>query len=142
MTAERSLHWRGILVQSASQHGHAVWPYSWQRLSIRKYSSATTAMWEQVAALAAAGRSVLLTSYTNSAVDNVLLKLRAAGVEFLRLGRAASVHAGVSDALPGGARHPAATVAALRQLSATTGVVRTKKNTAIVSATMAPCNPR
>jgi len=33
-----------------------------------------------VAALAAAGRSVLLTSYTNSAVDNVLLKLRAAGM--------------------------------------------------------------
>jgi len=79
----------------------------------------------QVAALAAAGRSVLLTSYTNSAVDNVLLKLRAAGVDFLRLGRAASVYAGVSDALPGGPRHPAATVAALRQLSATARVVST-----------------
>ena len=77
-----------------------------------------------MAALAAAGRSVLLTSYTNSAVDTVLLKLRAAGVDFLRLGRAASVHTRIRDALPGGARHPAATtVAALRQLSATARVV-------------------
>ena len=78
----------------------------------------------QIAALAAAGRSVLLTSYTNSAVDNVLLKLRAAGVDFLRVGRAASVHAVVRDALPNGTRHPAATVAAMRQLSATARVVR------------------
>ncbi len=67
---------------------------------------------------------MLLTSYTNSAVDNVLLKLRAAGVDFLRVGRAASVHAGVRDALPNGTRHPAATVAAMRQLSATASVVR------------------
>ena len=77
----------------------------------------------QVAALAAAGRSVLLASYTNSAVDNVLLKLRAAGVGFLRLGRSASIHAGVRDALPGGARHLADTVAALRLLAATARVV-------------------
>ena len=63
-------------------------------------------LYTQIAALAAAGRSVLLTSYTNSAVDTVLLKLRAAGVGFLRLGRAASVHAGVRDALPGGCAPP------------------------------------
>ena len=60
----------------------------------------------------------------HSAVDNILLKLRAEGVDFLRLGRSGAVHPGVADAVPGGARHPAATVAALRQLAATSAVVR------------------
>ena len=83
---------------------------------------------------------MLLTSYTNSAVDNVLLKLRAAGVDFLRLGRAASVHAGVSDALPGGPRHPAATVAALRQLSATARVVSSVRSSVTVAGGRFQCS--
>lgn len=57
-------------------------------------------------------------------MDNILLKLRKEGVDFLRLGRASSVHPGVADAVPGGARHPATTVAALRLLAATSAVVR------------------
>lgn len=58
-----------------------------------------------------------------SAVDNILLKLRKEGVDFLRLGRTSGVHPGVADALPGGTRHPAPTVAAMRQLAATSSVV-------------------
>ena len=42
--------------------------------------------------LLAMGKSVLLTSYTNSAVDNVMLKLAACGAKMLRLGRTESMH--------------------------------------------------
>ena len=38
------------------------------------------------------GLSVLLTSYTHSAVDNILLKLKKDKVPFLRLGRQSRVH--------------------------------------------------
>ncbi|XP_067015687.2 DNA replication ATP-dependent helicase/nuclease DNA2 [Anabrus simplex] len=38
------------------------------------------------------GRSVLLTSHTHSAVDNVLLRLVDSGVEFLRLGSTTRIH--------------------------------------------------
>ncbi|KAK6968690.1 DNA replication ATP-dependent helicase/nuclease DNA2 [Biomphalaria glabrata] len=39
------------------------------------------------------GQSVLLTSFTHSAVDNILLKLKQDGVRFLRLGRKGRIHA-------------------------------------------------
>lgn len=42
--------------------------------------------------LSACGFSVLLTSFTHTAVDNVLLKLAKFKVGFLRLGRAQKVH--------------------------------------------------
>ena len=50
-----------------------------------------------VAALVEAGQSVLLTAFTNNAVDNLLLKLARLEppVPFVRLGRAASVHADI-----------------------------------------------
>ncbi|KAL4232940.1 Tripartite DNA replication factor [Mactra antiquata] len=38
------------------------------------------------------GQSVLLTSYTHSAVDNILLKLKKDGINFLRLGRVSKIH--------------------------------------------------
>lgn len=38
-----------------------------------------------IAALRAAGRTVLLTAYTHSAVDNVARKLAAAGIGFVRM---------------------------------------------------------
>ncbi|KAK3084107.1 hypothetical protein FSP39_008260 [Pinctada imbricata] len=41
------------------------------------------------------GKSVLLTSYTHSAVDNILLKLKKVGVSFLRLGKVSKVHADI-----------------------------------------------
>lgn len=41
------------------------------------------------------GLSVLLTSYTHSAVDNILIKLKKDGVKFLRIGRVAKVHSDI-----------------------------------------------
>uniref|UniRef100_A0A674F7F7 DNA replication ATP-dependent helicase/nuclease n=1 Tax=Salmo trutta TaxID=8032 RepID=A0A674F7F7_SALTR len=52
----------------------------------------TTTICTLVRILHACGFSVLLTSYTHSAVDNILLKLRRFKVGFLRLGRAQKVH--------------------------------------------------
>lgn len=46
----------------------------------------TTTIAEILKALAKAGKSVLLTSYTHSAVDNILLKVKDAGISILRLG--------------------------------------------------------
>lgn len=45
--------------------------------------------------LLARGASVLITSYTHSAVDNLLLKLIEEGVPCLRVGKPSSVHPGV-----------------------------------------------
>ncbi|MFT7805658.1 DNA replication ATP-dependent helicase/nuclease DNA2 [Arapaima gigas] len=52
----------------------------------------TTTICSLVRILHACGFSVLLTSYTHSAVDNILLKLRRFKVGFLRLGHAHKVH--------------------------------------------------
>lgn len=46
----------------------------------------------QVRILSACGFSVLLTSYTHSAVDNILLKLAKFKIGFLRLGQSHKVH--------------------------------------------------
>ncbi|GAA5836873.1 hypothetical protein JCM9279_007686 [Rhodotorula babjevae] len=46
----------------------------------------TTTIAEVIRALARAGKSVLLTSYTHSAVDNILLKIKGDGLGILRLG--------------------------------------------------------
>ncbi|CAN0842535.1 DNA replication ATP-dependent helicase/nuclease JHS1, partial [Linum grandiflorum] len=43
------------------------------------------------------GSSVLLTSYTNSAIDNLLIKLKAQGIDFLRIGRQGAVHEEIRD---------------------------------------------
>ncbi|XP_076435197.1 DNA replication ATP-dependent helicase/nuclease DNA2-like [Babylonia areolata] len=43
------------------------------------------------------GQTVLLTSYTHSAVDNILLKLKRDGVPFLRLGRSSRIHPSLQD---------------------------------------------
>lgn len=60
--------------------------------------------------LSAAGRSVLLTAYTNSAVDNLCLKLVELNLPFVRVPGASanSVHPGVRPYTPGGAQYPAA----------------------------------
>ncbi|KAI4886215.1 hypothetical protein NFI96_005228 [Prochilodus magdalenae] len=57
----------------------------------------TTTICTLVRILHACGFSVLLTSYTHSAVDNILLKLKKFKIGFLRLGRAQKVH---RDILP------------------------------------------
>ena len=72
-----------------------------------------------IRALVAAGARVLVSAYTNSAVDNVLLKLAEGGEEgvppvpLVRLGRAATVHPGVRRFAPGGAAYPDRSAAAL-----------------------------
>lgn len=52
----------------------------------------TTTIAHIIRALVTLGKSVLLTSYTHSAVDNILLKLREDSISVLRLGTAAKVH--------------------------------------------------
>ncbi|XP_063047000.1 DNA replication ATP-dependent helicase/nuclease DNA2 [Engraulis encrasicolus] len=52
----------------------------------------TTTICTLVRILHACGFSVLLTSYTHSAVDNILLKLKKFKIGFLRLGREQKVH--------------------------------------------------
>ncbi|GFH13611.1 RUN domain-containing protein, partial [Haematococcus lacustris] len=79
-----------------------------------------------IQAMVAAGRSVLLTAYTNSAVDNICLKLAAAAVQFVRLPGSSldAVHPGVRGHTPGGERYPAGNSAeGLTQLAADVKVV-------------------
>lgn len=65
-----------------------------------------------------------MTSYTNSALDNILLKLIDSGVhDFVRIGRASSCHPGVQDFMPGGQRYPQRSTAELQQLAASTPIV-------------------
>lgn len=57
-------------------------------------------------------------------MDNILLRLRAAGLPVLRLGRADSVHPSLRECLPGGGLWPDTSVAKLRSLARCAGVVR------------------
>lgn len=84
----------------------------------------TSTIVQAIKGLLGQGKSVLLTSYTNSAVDNVLLKLLQEAVHFLRLGRRESVHPMLQGWTVGGEWYPDTSVKALRQLSETAQVVR------------------
>lgn len=57
----------------------------------------TTTIAHIIRALVGQGKSVLLTSYTHSAVDNILLKLKDDKMPVLRLGAPAKVHPEVQD---------------------------------------------
>ncbi|KAI5242265.1 hypothetical protein E4T43_04977 [Aureobasidium subglaciale] len=57
----------------------------------------TTTIAHIIRALVARGKSVLLTSYTHTAVDNILLKLRDSGASILRLGTLAKIHPEVQE---------------------------------------------
>ncbi|KAL0429394.1 UNVERIFIED_CONTAM: DNA replication ATP-dependent helicase/nuclease JHS1 [Sesamum radiatum] len=57
----------------------------------------TSTMVHAVKALLMRGASILLTSYTNSAVDNLLLKLKTQGIDFIRIGRYEAVHEDVQE---------------------------------------------
>ena len=57
----------------------------------------TTTIAHIIRALVAQGKSVLLTSYTHTAVDNILLKLRNDNIGIFRLGTIAKVHSEVRD---------------------------------------------
>lgn len=57
----------------------------------------TTTIAHIIRALTSQGKSVLLTSHTHTAVDNILLKLKADRIPILRLGAPAKVHPDVQD---------------------------------------------
>lgn len=57
----------------------------------------TTTIAHIIRALVSQGKSVLLTSYTHTAVDNILLKIRHAGIGILRLGATAKVHPDIQE---------------------------------------------
>lgn len=57
----------------------------------------TTTIAHIIRALTAQGKSVLLTSYTHTAVDNILLKIRHDNIGVFRLGAVAKVHPDVQD---------------------------------------------
>lgn len=57
----------------------------------------TTTIAHIIRALISQGKSVLLTSYTHTAVDNILLKLKTDNIPILRLGAVAKVHPEVQD---------------------------------------------
>ena len=89
----------------------------------------TATITSAIIALAAAGRSVLLTSYTNAAVDNVLLRLRVTGTPYVRLGRSGSVHPLLHAQMPGGEDYPDTSV---------TGLARIAKSVLVVSSIAYP----
>ncbi|CAI8612315.1 unnamed protein product [Vicia faba] len=57
----------------------------------------TSTMVHAVKALLIRGTSILLTAYTNSAVDNLLIKLKAQGIDFVRIGRHEAVNEEVRE---------------------------------------------
>ncbi|KAJ4987931.1 DNA replication ATP-dependent helicase/nuclease dna2 [Stagonosporopsis vannaccii] len=57
----------------------------------------TTTIAHIIRTLVATGRSVLLTSYTHTAVDNILLKIRDDNIGILRLGASAKIHPEVRE---------------------------------------------
>jgi DNA replication ATP-dependent helicase Dna2 len=57
----------------------------------------TTTIAHIIKALTSQGKSVLLTSHTHTAVDNILLKLKPEGIKTLRLGAPAKVHPDVQE---------------------------------------------
>ncbi|KAL7276348.1 DNA replication endonuclease-helicase Dna2 [Rhizina undulata] len=57
----------------------------------------TTTIAHIIRALVAQGKSVLLTSYTHTAVDNILLKIRKDKIKILRLGSGSKIHPDVKE---------------------------------------------
>ena len=57
----------------------------------------TTTIAHIIRALATQGKSILLTSYTHTAVDNILLKIRNDGIGIFRLGAIAKIHPEVQE---------------------------------------------
>ena len=98
----------GYTLQDTASQGHLNVD---QRAAIEKVMSAkdyalvlgmpgtgkTTTIAHIIRALVAQGKSVLLTSYTHTAVDNILLKLRKHKMGIFRLGAIAKVHPEVQD---------------------------------------------
>lgn len=84
----------------------------------------TTTIAHMIRALTSQGKSVLLTSHTHTAVDNILLKLRPHGLPILRLGAPTKVHPEVRDFVHLAAE-PRRTVEAVKEAWHGTPVVAT-----------------
>jgi DNA replication ATP-dependent helicase Dna2 len=52
----------------------------------------TTSIAHIISLLVARGKTILLTSYTHTAVDNLLLKLITEEIPFIRLGKTTNIH--------------------------------------------------
>lgn len=61
----------------------------------------TTVIAELIKMLVKSRKSVLLTSYTNSAVDNILLKVKEYDIDFLRIGNPSRIHQDIKGYVPG-----------------------------------------
>lgn len=83
----------------------------------------TSTIVQAIKGLVAQGKRVLLSSYTNSAVDTVLAKLVQENIQFLRLGRKEAVHPLVQRWVLGGPQYSDTSVQGLRQLSESAQVV-------------------
>ncbi|GIL70908.1 hypothetical protein Vretifemale_1573, partial [Volvox reticuliferus] len=83
----------------------------------------TTTILYMIRALVETRASILVTSYTNSAVDNILMKLVGTPVSFVRLGAAQTVHPAIRPYMPGGEQHPDTSVAGLQDVMARVNVV-------------------
>eukprot|EP00803_Ostreobium_quekettii_P011157 evm.model.scf_33.7 EVM.evm.TU.scf_33.7 scf_33:139269-152615(+) len=83
----------------------------------------TTTIANAVKALASSECSILVTAYTNSAVDNILLKLAALGVTFIRLGRNESIHPDLHRYTLGGTHYPDTSTAGLKEICQSIKVV-------------------
>ncbi|KAF9299999.1 Tripartite DNA replication factor [Mortierella antarctica] len=84
----------------------------------------TTTIAQIIHTLVARGKSVLLTSYTHSAVDNVLLKLRS-DINIIRIGSKSKVHRDIQRFVPDFSQPPLNTVEAVDNFYAKCQVVGT-----------------
>lgn len=60
----------------------------------------TTAIVVLIHMLITSGKTVLVTAYTHSAVDNICLKLKERGIDFLRIGGKHQVHSDIHSYIP------------------------------------------
>ncbi|KAG0088723.1 Tripartite DNA replication factor [Podila epicladia] len=84
----------------------------------------TTTIAQIIRTLVARGKSVLLTSYTHSAVDNVLLKLHS-DINIIRIGSKSKVHRDIQRFVPDFSQPPLNTVEAVDNFYAKCQVVGT-----------------
>lgn len=70
------------------------------------------------------GCSVLVASYTHGAVDNILIRLKAVSVDFVRIGNLSQVHRDVHSHILGGPCLKDTSTKALKKLADTIRVVQ------------------
>ena len=79
-------------------------------------SGKSTVIVELIQILLSRGKTVLVTSHTNTAVDNILARLIEKNVDFIRIGNKKSVSKEVQPYMIGGDRHPVDGMEGLREV--------------------------